>query len=93
VMGWESSVSIVTGYGQDDWGSIAGKGRVLSLFHDVQNRSDTCTATYKVGNADHSTPFSAEVTDTWGYTSTVPCVFTKGCLIGLSTEKICLTSL
>jgi hypothetical protein len=73
----DSSVSIVLGYGLDDWGSrvqfLAGAGN-FSLHHHVQNSSGAHPVSYPVGTrgsfpggkaagceADHSPPSSAEV--------------------------------
>jgi hypothetical protein len=71
---WDSSVGIETGYGLDDLGSIAGRGKSLSLLHSVQTNSGAHPASYPMGTggvllgdkvagceADHSPPTNAEV--------------------------------
>jgi hypothetical protein len=39
-MKWKNSVSKVNGYGQDDRGSVFGRGRIVSLSHHVQTGSE-----------------------------------------------------
>jgi hypothetical protein len=82
----DSSVSIVLGYGLDDWGSrvqfSVGAGN-FSLHHRIQNGSGAHQASYPMGTsglsmgvkwprheADHSLPSSVEVKNVQSYTST-----------------------
>jgi hypothetical protein len=84
----DSSVGIVLGYRLDNRGSRVrfpvGAGN-FSLHHCVQNGSAAHPASYPMGTrgsfpgvkqqgceADHSPPSSAEVRNTWSYTSTPP---------------------
>jgi hypothetical protein len=48
-MNWNRSVSIVTGYRLDDWGSILDRGRALSLCLHVQTGSWTHPAFFTMG--------------------------------------------
>jgi len=38
-MSWDGSVSVVTGYGLNDWSSISSRGRDFYLHHCVQTTS------------------------------------------------------
>jgi hypothetical protein len=87
-MSRDSSVGIELGYVLDDRGSRvrlpAGTGN-FSLHHRVQNGSGAHSASYPMGTrgsflgvkrpwseTDRSPPSSAEVKNTWSYTSTTP---------------------
>jgi hypothetical protein len=46
---WDSSVGIAMGYVLDSWGSITGRGRNLSLLHNVQTSSGDHPTSYPMG--------------------------------------------
>jgi hypothetical protein len=86
----DSSVGIATGYGLDDRGVRVRVPVVLIFFlpHVVQTGSGAHPASSPVGTgvsfrgvkwpglqADHSPPTSAEIKNTWIYTSTPPYIF------------------
>jgi hypothetical protein len=84
----DSVVGIATGYGLDDWGRSSSPGRVKNFLH-VQTGSGAHPASYPMGTggsfprgvkrqkgeADHSSPTSAEVKKMWIYTFTPPYTF------------------
>jgi hypothetical protein len=79
-----SSVSIMTGYGLDERGSIPDRGNeIFSLLHGVQTGSETIQAPVQWvleveqprRETDHSPPSSAENKNAWSYSSTPPYVF------------------
>jgi hypothetical protein len=88
----DSSVGIALGYGLDDWNSTvrftAGAGN-FSLHHCVQNGSGAHPASYPMSTGGkaagvwsyHSHPSSAEVKNTWNYTSTPQYIFMSWCLV------------
>jgi hypothetical protein len=90
----DSSVGIALGYGLDDWGSRvrlpAGAGNFSLHQHDSEAHPASCstdTGSLSVGikrpgrEAYHSSPSSAEVNNTWRYTSTPQYVFMAWCLV------------
>jgi hypothetical protein len=85
----DSSVSIVTGYGLDDRGSIPDSAINFSLCHRVQTGYGAHWAPYPMstggsfpwGEADNSPLSCAEVKNAWSYTFTHPYVFMAWCLV------------
>jgi hypothetical protein len=82
-----SQVGIATGWlraGRPRGGTLSpGGGKVFPLLHVTQTGSPSHSASFPVSTggsfpgakADHSTPASADVNNTWIYTSTPPYVF------------------
>jgi hypothetical protein len=102
----DSSVGMTLGYGLDDRGSRvrfpAGAGS-FSL-HRVQNGSEAHPGSYPMvpgtlymevkrpgREDDHSPPSSAEVKNTWSYTSTPQYIFMVWCLLSTGTNLPYLT--
>jgi hypothetical protein len=87
------SVSIVIRLQADNWVSIHGKSKDLSLLHHIQTTSGAHPASCPVGtgdsyltvkqpglDVDHSPPYSAKVKNTQNHTSTPPYVLMAWCL-------------
>jgi hypothetical protein len=91
-MCWKSSVGIATrlrARRSSNRGYIPSRSRGISILHSVQTSSGAHPASYpmnaevnqSVREAEASHSLSAEVKNTWKYTSTPPNVFMTWCLI------------